>query len=97
MKKLTSSNFGFVINCKIILDSKIPETARAIKWGGEHESAAYAYAELSSHHQKSTLWKSGFYIGEPLFLGISPDGVLADEFSTVQGIIEINSSIQQQN
>ena len=95
MKKLTTSNFGFVINCKIILDSKIPETARAIKWGGEHESATYA--QLSSRHQKPTLWKSGFYIREPLFLGISHDGVLADKFSTVQGIIEINSSIQQQN
>ena len=47
--RLTASNFGSVINCKFayenlartILDSKIPETVRAIKWGREHESVAY--------------------------------------------------------
>ena len=33
--------------------------------------------------------KSGIYIGNPVYLGVSYDGVLVDESGTATGIIEI--------
>jgi len=98
--RLTASRFGSVINrrsahtvlAKKIADGqKIPETVRAIKWGRDHEAVAFEQycLQMSDRHPRLKLQKSGFVIGEPSFLGASPDGVLVDESGKIQGIIEI--------
>ena len=40
-----------------------------------------------------TLHKSGIYIGNPAYLGASPDGVVVDKSCTVIGIIEIKKPL----
>jgi len=44
---------------------------------------------MINHHPQFTLRKSGIYIGQPAYLGASPDGVLVNDADTIFGIIEI--------
>ena len=46
-------------------------------------------SRISEYHPNLTLQKAGFYVGEPGYLGASPDGILIDDTGCVQGIIEI--------
>lgn len=44
---------------------------------------------MKSDHSDLKLRKSGIHIGEPLYLGASPDGILKDVEGNLSGIIEI--------
>ena len=59
--------------------------------GRDHESTAFkAYNELvTQRHPNLKLRKAGFYIGDPVYLGASPDGVLENSDGNLCGIIEI--------
>lgn len=60
-----------------ILHSKLPDTIPSLKWGRTHENDAFTeYLEsyLTDQHELETIRKAGFYIGNPGFLGASPDG-----------------------
>ena len=46
-------------------------------------------SKMSKHHPQLTLRKSGMYIGEPGYLGASPDGILVNDTNTICGILEI--------
>ena len=92
--RLTASNFGRVLLRKSnytklaeeILYSKLPESVPSLKWGKVHEDQAFTqYLEMSS--DRETVRKAGFYIGNPSFLGASPDGIV--ETTTSIKIIEI--------
>lgn len=55
----------------------MPNTIPSLKWGREHESDAFTeYVESCSSAEQETVKKAGFYIGEPSFLGASPDGIV---------------------
>ena len=71
--------------------TKIPAGVPAIKWGRDHESTAFkAYSQVvAQRHPNLKLRKAGFYIGDPAYLGASPDGILEDSSSNLCGIIEI--------
>ena len=51
-------------------------------------------AILPQRHRNLKLRKAGFYIGEPGYLGASPDGVLFSSSRTEVGILEIKCTIQ---
>ena len=98
--RLTASTFGTVMKRKsnhqklaqYLLERKmVPSTVRAIRWGREHEDVVFDIysSEMNKHHPHLTLHKSGMYIGEPGYLGASPDGVLVNDTNTICGIIEI--------
>ena len=81
--RLTASNFGRVLLrrsnytklAEEILYSKLPESIPSLKWGKIHEDEAFIqYLEMSSDQE--AVRKAGFYIGNPSFLGASPDGVV---------------------
>ena len=74
-----------------LLQIRLCHLVRAIRWGREHESVAVEeYSQtVSLCYPHLSLRKSGMYIGNPAYLGASPDGVLVDESGTVTGIIEI--------
>ena len=63
----------------------------SLKWGRERENDAYEiYAQELAHcHPRFPLRKSGIIIGEPLYLGASPDGVLVDRLGHINGIVEM--------
>ena len=95
-----ASNFGAVMKCKLnheklarhLLESKKDlSKVRAIRWGREHKDVAFDIysSEMNKHHPYLTLRKSGMYIGEPGYLGASPDGILVNDNNIVCGIIEI--------
>ena len=44
---------------------------------------------MVKRYPQLTLRKSGIYIGQPAYLGASPDGVLVNDADTICGIIEI--------
>lgn len=98
--RLTASNFGAVVKRRsnhqklaqsLLSDKTVPSTVRAIRWGREHESVAFEeYSRVvGERYPNLILRKCGFYIGNPGYLGASPDGVLVDQFDSVVGIIEI--------
>ena len=97
--RLTASNFGAVVKRKSahsnlansILSSKVLSTIQAVKWGRDHEEIAYVQysSKISECHPNLTLQKAGYHVGQPGYLGASPDGILIDDTGCVQGIIEI--------
>ena len=97
--RLTASNFGRVmLRCsnftklaEEILFTKLPDAIPSLKWGRERESDAFTeYLEICSSAEQETVRKAGFYIGEPSFLGASPDGIV--EMVDGLKIIEIKCS-----
>lgn len=66
-------------------------TFSAIKWGSDHENTAFNEYErqMTQYHHSMKLRKSGFYIGNPAYLGDSPDGILEDTSGDLCGILEI--------
>ena len=98
--RLTASNFGAVVKRRSaytnlatsLLSRRVLSTVRALKWGRDHKKIALAQysSEIARLHPNLTLQTAGFYIGQPGYLGASPDGVLIDEQTgVVHGIIEI--------
>ena len=92
--RLTASNFGKVVLrksefdklAKDILFTRVP----SIKWGIDHEPVAFQkYEKWLSDHSNLKLKKSGICIGEPPYLGASPDGIVEDAEGKLSGIIEI--------
>lgn len=83
--RLIDSNFGrvllrrsnFIKLAEEILFTKLPDTILSLKWGREHEGDAFTeYLEICSKDEQEAVRKAGFYIGEPSFLGASPDGII---------------------
>ena len=82
--RLTASNFGWVMLCKSnyiklaeeILHSKLADTILRLKWGHIHENDVFSEYLEQFVAENNTMRKSGFYIGEPSFLGASPDGTI---------------------
>ena len=69
------SNFSKL--AKEILFIKLPDATPSLKWGREHESGASTeYLEICYSAEQETVWKAGFYIGKPSFLGPSPDDIV---------------------
>ena len=96
--RLTASNFGnlmlrrsgFDKLAKDILFTKVPSGVPSIKWGHDHEPVAFQeYEKWLLDHSNLKLKKSGIRIGEPPYLGASPDGILEDTEGNLSGIIEI--------
>ena len=98
LKRLTASNFGRVIVHKSRFDKlardtlfvMIPAGVPSIQWGWEHKKDAFREYEsqvLQHHHLK--LRKAKIYIGNPPYLGASPDGILEDCLGNPAGVIEI--------
>ena len=99
--RLTASNFGKVVLrksefdklAKDILFTKVPSGVPSIKWGIDHEPVAFQkYEKWLSDHSNLKLKKSGIRIGEPPYLGASPDGILEDAKGKLSGIVEIKCS-----
>ena len=62
-----------------ILFSKLLDTIPSLQWGHTHENEAFTeYLEsyLIDKYELETIRKTGFYIGNPSFLGVSPDGII---------------------
>ena len=104
--RLTASNFGRVLLRKSAFDklgcdlhSKDLSNVAAIRWGREHEHVAFdRYAAiLPQRHRNLKLRKAGFYIGEPGYLGASPDGVLFSSSRREVGILEIKCPYSASN
>ena len=104
--RLTASNFGRVLLRKSAFDklgcdlhSKDLSNVAAIRWGREHEHVAFdRYAAiLPQRHRNLKLCKAGFYIGEPGYLGASPDGVLFSSSRREVGILEIKCPYSASN
>ena len=97
--RLTASSFGQVILRKsgfqklaeTILYTKVPASVPSIKWGRDNESTAFSEykSQLSVFYPDYKLQKAGFVVGDPAYLGASPDGVLLDGTGSLKGIIEI--------
>ena len=98
LNTLTASNCGRVMKRKLAFDklsmdilfSKVPAIP-SIKWGSDHENTAFNEYErqMTQYHQNMKLRQSGFYIGDPAYLGASPDGILEDTNGDLCGILEI--------
>ena len=74
-----------------MLSNKKLSDVPALKWGREHENSAYeSYEQILAHTRPYfSLRKSGIFIGNPSYLGASPDGILVDESKHIVGIVEI--------
>ena len=46
--------------------------------------------QMTQYHYNMKLTKSGFYIGDPAYLGASPDGIVENINGDLCGILEIN-------
>lgn len=105
--RLTASNFGSVMIRKSsfdklardILFKKVPSEVTSIKWGRDNENTAFKEYEklITQRYPNLQLRKSGFYIGDPAYLGASPDGVLEDTEGNLYGIIEIKCPFSAAN
>ena len=105
LNRLTASNFGHVMKRKSAFDklsmdilfSKVPAVP-SIKWGSDHENTAFNEYErqMTQYHQNMKLRKSGFYIGDPAYLGASPDGILEDTI-TEKSYVLLSSSRKHGN
>ena len=99
LNRLTASNFGRVMKRKSAFDKLAMDIiftkglagVPSIKWGRDHENTAFKEYEkqMTQHHPNLKLRKSGFYIGDPAYLGASPDGILEDTNGNLFGILEI--------
>ena len=99
--RLTASNFGAVVKRRsahsnlattLLSNKMLPSTIQAIKWGKDYEKIALAQysSEIAKLHPNLTMQTAGLYIGQPGYLGASPDGVLVDvQTGVVHGIVEI--------
>ena len=70
----------------------LPPTIQAIKWGKDYEKIALAQynSKIAKLHPNLVLRTAGLYIGQPGYLGASPDDALNDvQTDVVHGIIEI--------
>ena len=104
--RLTALNFGAVVKRRsahtnlattLLSDKVLPSTIRAIKWGRDHEQIALAQytSKIAELHPNLTLQAAGLYIGQPGYLGASPDGVLVDvQTGVVHGIVETKCPCQ---
>ena len=56
-----------------------------------YENTAFNEYErkMTQYHHNMKLRKSGFYIGDPAYLGASPDGIIEDINGDLCGILEI--------
>lgn len=105
--RLTASNFGRVYSCrsgfeklaKTILFVKVPAGVASNQWGRDHEATAHQeYQDQLSHfYPNYTLRKAGFVVGDPAYLGASPDGALLDDAGVLKGIIEIKCPYSAMN
>ena len=59
-----------------ILHSKLADTIPSLKWGCIHENDAFTEYLEQFVGENNTMRKSGFYIGEPSFLGASLDSII---------------------
>ena len=99
LNRLTASNFGRVIVrksgfdklAKDILFVTVPVGVPSIKWGQDHEAKAFKEYknQVNQRHPNLKLRKAGIYIGNPPYLGASPDGILEDHLGNPSGVIEI--------
>ena len=97
--RLTASSFGQVALRKsgfqklaeTILYTKVPASVPSIKWGRDNESTTFSEykSQLSVFYPDYKLQKTGFVVGDPAYLGESPDGVLLEGTGSLKGIIEI--------
>ena len=95
--RLTASNFGRVMLRKSnyiklaeeILHSKLADTIPSLKWGRIHENDVFTEYLEQFVGESNTMRKSGFYIGEPSFLGASPDSIIETDDGKCHKIIEI--------
>ena len=88
LNRLTASNFGRVIVRKSGFDKlakdivfvTVPPGVPSIKWGRDHEAEAFKEYEnqVKQRHPNLKLRKAGIYIGNPPYLGASPDGILEE-------------------
>ena len=74
-----------------ILYSKLTDTILSLKWGRIHKNDAFTEYFEQFVGESNTMRKSGFYIGEPSFLGASPDGIIEMD-GKCHKIIEIKCS-----
>jgi len=74
-----------------ILFTKVPAHVPAIQWGRDHESTVFKEYQklLPDFYPDLKLQKAGFMVGDPAYLGASPDGIFLDDTSILKGIIEI--------
>ena len=99
LNRLTASNFGRVVLRKSAFDKlakdilfvTVPTGVPSIKWGRDHEAIAFMEYEkqVKQCHPNLKLRKAGIYIGNPPYLGASPDGMLEDHWGNPSGVIEI--------
>ena len=63
----------------------------SIQWGRDHEKDAFREykSQVLQCHPNLKLRKAGIYIGNPPYLGASPDGILEDCLGNASGVIEI--------
>ena len=97
--RLTASSFGRVILRKsrfqklaeTILFTEVPAGVPLIKWGRDNELTAFSEyrSQLPLFYPDYELQKAGFVVGDPTYLGASPDGMLLDDTGSLKGIIEI--------
>jgi len=75
------SQVGFDKLAADLLLQKPLHNVPTIQWGIEHKEVAFQeyQKKLPNIHQDFTLQKAGFYVGDPAYLGASPDGVLVDK------------------
>ena len=94
--RITASRFGIIIRSvrqhtsliSQLLYTSVSPTVKALQWGHEHEPVVLQQCSQTLPSTLS-LSKTGIFIDESGYLGVSPDGVVVDEAGHSIKLVEV--------